>query len=99
MIKARVPGFSVDVLKVKNDFFGDTVTVAGLLTGVDMREAILEAIKEKNYTRVVIPHATLKADEDVFLCGMTLCELEEAVGLPVYAAKNDPNELVRAFLK
>ena len=99
MIKARVPGFSVDVLKVKNDFFGDTVTVAGLLTGVDMREAILEAIKEKNYTRVVIPHATLKADEDVFLCGMTLCELEEAVGLPVYAAKNEPDELVRAFLK
>lgn len=99
MLKARVPGLSVDVLKVKNDFFGDTVTVAGLLTGVDMREAIINAKKDKNYTRVVIPHATLKADEDIFLCGMTLCELERAVGLPVYAAKNEPDALVEAFIK
>ena len=99
MLRASVPGLSVDVLKVRNDFFGDTVTVAGLLTGVDMREAILEATKEKKYTRVVIPHATLKADEDVFLCGMTLCELEDAVGLPVYAAKNEPDALVEAFIK
>ena len=99
MLKASVPGLSVDVLKVKNDFFGDTVTVAGLLTGVDMRETIINAKKDKNYTRVVIPHATLKADEDIFLCGMTLCELERAVGLPVYAAKNEPDALVEAFIK
>ena len=98
MIKASVPGLSVDVLKVKNDFFGDTVTVAGLLTGVDMREAIINAKKDKNYTRVVIPHSALKADEDIFLCGMTLCELEEAIGLPVYAAKNEPDALVEAFI-
>lgn len=99
MLREKIPGLTVDVLKVRNDFFGDTVTVAGLLTGVDMREAILEATKEKKYTRVVIPHATLKADEDVFLCGMTLCELESAVGLPVYAAKNEPDALVEAFIK
>ena len=98
MIKASVPGLSVDVLKVKNDFFGDTVTVAGLLTGVDMREAIINAKKDKNYTRVVIPHSALKADEDIFLCGMTLCELKEAIGLPVYAAKNEPDALVEAFI-
>lgn len=99
MLRESIPGLKVDVLKVRNDFFGDTVTVAGLLTGVDMREAILEATKEKKYTRVVIPHATLKADEDVFLCGMTLCELESVVGLPVYAAKNEPDALVEAFIK
>lgn len=99
MLRAKVHGLAVDVLKVKNDFFGDTVTVAGLLTGVDMREAILGATKDKKYTRVVIPHATLKADEDVFLCGMTLSELEDAVGLPVYAAKNEPDALTDAFIK
>lgn len=99
MLRAKVPGLTVDVLKVRNEFFGDTVTVAGLLTGVDMREAILEATKKKKYTRVVIPHATLKADEDVFLCGMTLCELEGTVGLPVYAAKNEPDALTDAFIK
>lgn len=99
MLREKISGLTVDVLKVRNDFFGDTVTVAGLLTGVDMREAILEATKEKKYTRVVIPHATLKADEDVFLCGMTLCELEGAIGLPVYAAKNEPDALVEAFIK
>ena len=99
MLEASVSGLCVDVLRVKNEFFGDTVTVAGLLTGVDMREAILKAKNDKDYTRVVIPHATLKADEDIFLCGMTLSELEDAVGLPVYAAKNEPCALVDAFIK
>jgi putative radical SAM enzyme (TIGR03279 family) len=99
MLEASVSGLCVDVLRVKNEFFGDTVTVAGLLTGVDMREAILKAKNDKDYTRVVIPHATLKADEDIFLCGMTLSELEDAVGLPVYVAKNEPCALVDAFIK
>jgi putative radical SAM enzyme (TIGR03279 family) len=99
MLEASVSGLCVDVLRVKNEFFGDTVTVAGLLTGVDMRESILKAKNDKDYTRVVIPHATLKADEDIFLCGMTLSELEDAVGLPVYAAKNEPCALVDAFIK
>ena len=99
MLEASVSGLCVDVVRVKNEFFGDTVTVAGLLTGIDMREAILKAKKDKSYTRVVIPHATLKADEDIFLCGMTLSSLENEVGLPVYAAKNEPDALVAAFIE
>lgn len=97
MIMARIPYLKIDVLRVKNDFFGETVTVAGLLTGKDMRSAIGKTLETQEYDRVVIPRATLKADEDIFLCGMTLEELSEAVKLPVFAAPNEPEGLVCAF--
>ena len=101
MIEEKADRLCVDVLCVKNDFFGETVTVAGLLTATDIEKAVKEHIKNTgaSYDALIIPDAALKADEDVFLCGMTLCELEDAVGLPVYAAKNEPDALVEAFIK
>ncbi len=98
MLSEKYPRLDIDVICVKNGFFGETVTVAGLLTGKDMLPAIKKALNEKKYSRVVIPHATLKADEDVFLCGMTLSELREAIGVPVYASKNEPESIVACFL-
>ncbi len=98
MLEAVYPHIEIDVIRVKNDFFGDTVTVSGLLTGRDMLPAIKEALCGKNYSRVVIPHSTLKADEDVFLCGMTLDELGVLLGTEIYAAENEPEQLTRCFL-
>ncbi len=98
MIFEKYPHVETDVVCVKNEFFGETVTVAGLLTGKDMLPAVKNALEKKKYSRVVIPHATLKADEDVFLCGMTLREFEDAVKTPVFASKNEPWSIVECFL-
>uniref|UniRef100_A0A7V0Z7L1 DUF512 domain-containing protein n=1 Tax=candidate division WOR-3 bacterium TaxID=2052148 RepID=A0A7V0Z7L1_UNCW3 len=45
--------FQIDVLSVKNRFFGDTVTVSGLLTGKDIYNAL--RLMKKNYDRIVFP--------------------------------------------
>uniref|UniRef100_A0A7C6AF34 DUF512 domain-containing protein n=1 Tax=candidate division WOR-3 bacterium TaxID=2052148 RepID=A0A7C6AF34_UNCW3 len=45
--------FQIDVLPVKNRFFGDTVTVSGLLTGKDIYNAL--RLMKKNYDRIVFP--------------------------------------------
>ena len=37
---ARATGAAVEVVEVENRFFGDTVTVAGLLGGADITEAL-----------------------------------------------------------
>ena len=58
---------------MKNRFFGESITVSGLLTGVD----ILAALREIPLgDEVILPACCLRAGEDVFLCGMTLDELQ-----------------------
>ena len=91
----KLPRLSVEVCEVKNDFFGHSITVAGLLTGRDM----LAALRERDLgDEVLIPKATLRADEDVFLCDMTRDELASALGKPVVPVESDGYALLSAML-
>lgn len=75
---ARVEGLEARVLVVKNDFFGETVTCTGLLTGRDILCALQEA--KGSYDEVLLPANTMREFEEVFLCGMTLKELRRQLG-------------------
>ena len=70
------PGIRLSVLPVTNRFFGETVTVAGLLVGKDLIEAIREYPDDSGL--FLIPQITLKQDEAVFLDGTSLDELMRA---------------------
>ncbi len=75
----RIENLRVDVLPVVNEFFGETVTCTGLLTGRDIERGLQSygnAVDE-----VILPSSVLKEFEDVFLCGMTLAELKERTGI------------------
>lgn len=100
MIKEKADRLCVDVLCVKNDFFGETVTVAGLLTATDIEKAVKEHIKNTgaSYDALIIPDAALKADEDVFLDGVSLTSLSDRLGIHAVSAKNEPCDMVSAFL-
>ena len=74
-----VDGLDVTVLAVKNDFFGETVTCTGLLTGKDMLAALTDALAKTPVDEVVIAGNTMKEFEDVFLCGMRLEDFTAAV--------------------
>ena len=68
------------VAGMANNYFGGDVSVAGLLTGGDLLAA-------RDHIRgdfVVIPKSTLKSDEEIFLDGMSLGELEEKLGMAVH---------------
>lgn len=76
-----IDGLQTAVLPVKNEFFGETVTCTGLLTGVD----ILRAIEDyrcggEAFDEIILAGNTMKEFEDVFLCGMTLDELKKKSG-------------------
>ena len=93
---AAVKGLRVDVVAVKNEFFGESVTVAGLLTGQDMA-AQLRGRELGN--AVLIPSVSLRAGEDaVFLDDKTPKWLSEQLCTPVVAVDNDGEKLVRAVL-
>ena len=94
-LMTRVDGLSVNVYKINNDFFGDTITVAGLLTGRDL----YNQLKDKDLgDELIIPSVTLRDGEDVFLCGMTLGELSEMLGVKVTPSDASGAEFIRTLL-
>jgi putative radical SAM enzyme (TIGR03279 family) len=74
-------GTGLEVVAVRNRYFGGDVSVAGLLTGADL----LAAKAQIRSDHVLIPSATLKSDEPIMLDGMTLTEFQQAIARPVHA--------------
>ena len=89
------PNLTINVYKIINKFFGESITVSGLLTGVDMSEQ-LEDVDLGD--ELLIPSNALRAGEDVFLCDMTLRELEERLAVKVTPVGADGYELLHAVL-
>ena len=94
-LEAQVEGLTIHVYEIINHFFGESVTVAGLLTGKDMYEQL--AGKELG-DQLIIPENTLRADEAMFLDDMTPAELSEKLGVPIRAGKNNGAEFIKEML-
>ena len=81
------------IYPIVNHFFGETITVAGLLTGQDL----LAQPRGKDLgTRVLLPQNTLRHGETVFLDDMTLEELSQGLGVPVVPVNQDGFDLFEA---
>ena len=74
-------GAHLNVLAVPNEYFGDDVSVAGLLTGGDFA-AVRDDV---NGDFAIIPRVSLKSDEPIFLDGMRFDELQKQFRVPLYA--------------
>ena len=65
---------------VANRFFGETITVSGLVTGGDL----IGQLRGKELgERLILPSNMLRAGEQVFLDDVTVAQVEEALGVPV----------------
>ncbi len=73
-------GIETDLHPVPNRWFGGNVHVAGLVTGSDL---ISELKGKKLQDPLLIPHNMLRESEDVFLDGMSLADVEKALGLSI----------------
>lgn len=78
----KVKDLTVDFLVVENEFFGPAVTVAGLLTGQDIRKAVRKH-GDAGYDLVILPCVVLN-DDDLFIDGMTREEFEENIPRAVF---------------
>ncbi|MBR3894411.1 MAG: DUF512 domain-containing protein [Clostridia bacterium] len=95
-IESRVDGLTIQVHKIVNHFFGESVTVAGLLTGKDVAEQLSGLTLGDE---LLFPAVMLRADGDVFLDDMTPDELSDRLGkIPVRATKSDGAEFLKAVL-
>lgn len=90
---SRVENLDVQVAAVRNDFFGPTVTVAGLLTGGD----IAAQLGGQDLGDVaLIPSVAVR--DDYFMDDWTLGQLEEALGVPLEVVKPSAPHLAEAAL-
>lgn len=94
-IRKQYPGLNCDVYLAKNNFFGGTVTVAGLLTGSDM----YTALKGKELgSELFIPECTLRHEKDLFLDNMSIDELSEKLSVRITPCSNNGNDFVHLLL-
>ncbi len=94
-MEERFPGIRIHVYAIENRFFGERITVAGLITGQDLTGQL----KEKNLgKRLLIPCSMLRADEDVFLDDYTVEQAAEALQVPVDIVKSSGQDLIDAIL-
>lgn len=84
----------INVYEIKNNFFGENVTVSGLLTGKDLISQL--SGKELGDT-LFISKSMLKAGEDLFLDDCTISELEKQLNVKVCAVENDGREFVESI--
>jgi len=87
---------TIEILPVKNRFFGESVTVTGLLAGRD----ILATIKEKQdyFDRFILPQVCLK-DSHLFLDDFTIEELRREVRNEISIIPVAPGALMKAMVK
>lgn len=80
------PGAKVEVLALENHFFGPRVTVAGLLTGEDLRRGLAPYLPrlQREKATILLPETMLR-DGNLFLDGYTLDRLKNELALPVLA--------------
>lgn len=95
-IMEKCPNVQIDVYKIINNFFGDTITVSGLVTATD----IIDQLNGKNLGETLyIPRSMLKADEEIFLDNITLEEISNIMEIEVVPCLNEGKDFIDKILK
>lgn len=92
----KFPNVKADVFEILNDFFGHSITVAGLVTGQDL----IAQLKNKDYAkRLIIPSVMLRSEEDMFLDNVTKEDVQKALDVTLTVTpQSDGAELLYNIL-
>lgn len=85
-VQEKFPNYTIHVYPVVNHFFGENVTVTGLLTGQD----IISALEDKNLGKVLlVAENMLKCGEEILLDDYTLQDLSDKLNVAIQVVPND----------
>ena len=90
------PMIEVTVYPIRNDFFGEMITVSGLITAQDL----IAQLKDKPLgDRLLIPENMLRSGEDVFLDDLTVTDVQNALQVPIDIVKSSSMGFVQTILE
>ncbi len=85
----------IDVIPVENRFFGETVTVAGLLTGRDIIQSVADMSSDHDV--LLLPDVIFRDGQDILLDDITVEELERILRIKVKVIDPTPRGLINAL--
>ena len=95
LFRQKFPNIFIQVIPIRNDFFGERITVSGLLTGQD----VIRQLMGKNLgDKLLLPCNLLRSGEEVFLDDVTLREVKNALQVKVDIVKSSGQDLIKALL-
>ncbi len=94
-LAVKYPKTEIHVYPIRNDFFGELITVSGLITGQDL---IRQLRGRELGERLLLPCNMFRSGEEVFLDDVTLSEVEEALQVEVYIVKSSGRDLMEAVI-
>ena len=84
-----------NIYPIKNNFFGEMINVAGLVTGKDL----IEQLKNKNLgDELLIPKVMLRADDELFLDDISLDDAKKELNINILPVENDGESLLHSII-
>ena len=94
-VTALCPSLKATVYPIKNEFFGEKITVSGLITATD----IINQIENEDLgEELLIPSSMLNSEGTMFLDSITLDELSEKLNIKITPVDNDGYTLINKIL-
>mgnify|MGYP002626751280 CR=1 FL=1 len=95
LAEKKFPELECNVYRIRNDFFGDTITVTGLITAQDL----IRQLKGENLgEQLLISKAMLRTNATVFLDDLTVEDVEKALDINIKSVASDGYELLDAIM-
>ncbi len=94
------PRITINVCCIRNDFFGETITVSGLITGQDLIKQLKEKKDNGEYLGnvLLIPSNMLRMGEQIFLDDITVSDVEKELEMKVVPLESGGKEFIDAVI-
>jgi putative radical SAM enzyme (TIGR03279 family) len=96
LINAKFPNVKVDVVPIKNNFFGGEINVSGLVVGCD----VIDQLKNIDLgEELIIPSVMLRVEGDIFLDDTSTEDVEKALNIKLTPVPNDGQKFLDAVIR
>lgn len=94
-VNETIENVHCDVYAIRNDYFGETITVSGLVTAQD----IMKQLNDKELgDELLLPSNMIMRNSDIFLDDYSIADVEKALDIKVRITENDGRALLEGIL-